>query len=159
MGLEIERKFLVNKDLFKPSSKGEVIHQRYLKRGSDHSIRIRIMGNVAFLTIKSRVSDIVRNEFEYEIPLKDANEMIKIFKDQPSVEKIRYQQIHDSSLWVVDEFLGENDGLLLAEIELKKSDSMFTKPEWLLEEVTHDARYHNSNLAVLPYNRWQDSNS
>ena len=154
MAKEIERKFLVNKLLFKPSSKGKPVHQIYLKRNQNDSIRIRIIGSKSFLTIKNTVSTMVRNEFEYEIPMNDAKEMIEIFKDLPSVEKIRYQELHDGNEWVVDEFLNKNSGLLMAEIELETTLTKFTRPEWLLDEVTDDPRYHNSNLAVISFSSW-----
>jgi CYTH domain-containing protein len=154
MGLEIERKFLVDKRLFKPNSKGAHIHQIYLKKEISHSVRIRIIGSNAFVTIKTTVSAMVRNEFEYEIPLTDAQEMIEIFKDMPSVKKIRHQELIDGSEWVIDEFLENNGGLLMAEIELASTSTQFTKPKWLLKEVTDDPRYHNSNLASLPFKKW-----
>ncbi len=156
MGLEIERKFLVDKRLFKPKSKGAHIHQIYLKKEISHSVRIRIIGSIAFLTIKTTISAMVRNEFEYEIPLTDAQEMIDLFKDMPSVKKIRYQELIDGSVWVIDEFLDNNKSLLMAEIELTSTSAKFTKPEWLLEEVTDDPRYHNSNLASFPFKNWAD---
>ncbi len=150
MGLEIERKFLVDKKLFKPLSKGKNIRQMYLNRGAGYSIRIRIMGSEAFITIKKTISDMIRNEFEYEIPLKDAEEMFDIFNEMPVIDKIRYQFLFEGHEWVVDEFYGKNKGLLLAEIELKSKETKFTKPTWLLKEVTNDSCYYNSNLAVNP---------
>lgn len=154
MGIEIERKFLVNKQLFKPLTEGEFIHQIYLKKEVGHSVRIRIFGTKAFVTIKTTVTAMVRNEFEYEIPLHDAQEMIEIFKDMPAIKKIRHEQLVDESVWVIDEFLGENEGLLMAEIELATTSTKFSKPKWLLEEVTDYPRYHNSNLSSFPFKKW-----
>ncbi len=152
MALEIERKFLVDHKLFKPTSKGVKIYQLYLKREATHSVRLRIMGPKAFFTIKTTISELVRNEFEYEIPEKDAREMFELFREMPSVEKIRFHENIDGDIWVIDQFLGRNKGLLLAEIELPSVDAAFSKPEWLLNEVTNNNRYHNSNLAVNPIN-------
>lgn len=154
MGVEIERKFLVDKRHFKPTSKGELIHQVYLKRNNSRSVRIRIIGKNAFITIKSTVTAMVKNEFEYAIPLHEAQEMIEIFKDLPAIKKIRYQQIIDDSECVIDEFLEKNEGLLMAEIELATTSTPFSKPNWLLNEVTDDLRYHNSNLAAFPFKEW-----
>ncbi len=156
MGLEIERKFLVDKKLFKPKTEGEHIHQIYLKKEISHSIRIRIYGRNAFVTIKTTVSAMVRNEFEYEIPLTDAKEMIVLFKDMPAIKKIRYKQVIKGSEWVIDEFLENNEGLLMAEIELASTSTRFTKPEWLLKEVTDEPRYHNSNLSSFPFKKWAE---
>ena len=154
MGIEIERKFLVDKQLFKPSIKGELVHQIYLKKETSHSIRIRIMAMKAFLTIKTSVSALVRNEFEYEIPLTDAQEMIELFRDMPAIKKIRHEMVIEGSEWVIDEFLGDNKGLLMAEIELAEASTTFKNPVWLLNEVTDDPRYHNSNLASFPFKNW-----
>lgn len=150
MALEIERKFLVNKQLFIPSTNGERVRQLYLKRDPVHSVRVRIMGSRAFVTIKKTVTEMIRNEFEYKIPLVDAKEMFGLFKDMPAIEKIRYQETINGNTWVIDEFLGKNKGLLMAEIELPSSTTKFKKPVWLDREVTKDGHYHNSNLAVNP---------
>lgn len=156
MGLEIERKFLVDKQLFKPSTKGELVHQIYLKKEKSHSIRLRIIGEKAFFTIKTTVTALVRNEFEYEIPLKDAQEMMELFKDMPSIEKKRYQLMFEGHEWVIDEFMGANVGLLMAEIELTKTSTRFKTPGWVLKEVTDDPRYRNSNLASFPFKIWNE---
>ena len=156
MGVEIERKFLVNKQLFKPSSTGQLVHQIYLKKEKGHSVRLRIIGKQAFITIKTTVSAMVKNEFEYEIPLQDAKEMFKLFHDMPSVKKIRYTESIEGHEWVVDKFEEENEGLLMAEIELATTTTNFTKPMWLQEEVTNDFRFHNSNLSVFPYKKWAE---
>jgi len=156
MGVEIERKFLVDKHLFKPSAAGELVHQVYLKRSDRRSVRVRIIGTNAFITIKSNVSAMVKNEFEYAIPLQDAQEMMEMFKELPAIKKIRYQQIIDGSEWVIDEFMEKNEGLLMAEIELSSTSASFSKPVWLLKEVTDDLRYHNSSLAAFPYKEWAE---
>jgi adenylate cyclase len=156
MGLEIERKYLVDKQKFRPLSEGTPVHQIYLQRSHEHSIRVRIMGRQAFITIKSAISAMVRNEFEYEIPLLDAQQMFEIFDKMPAVKKIRHTEIFEGNEWVIDVFSGKNDKLLMAEIELSNELENFTKPNWVLEEVTHDPRYHNSNLALNPYNEWSD---
>ena len=156
MGLEIERKYLVDKQLFKPSLTGQHVHQLYLKREKGRSVRIRIIGDHAFITIKTTISALVRNEFEYEIPLQDAHKMFELFHAMPAIKKIRYQEIIEGSEWVVDEFEGENEGLLMAEIELANTTAGFAKPKWLLGEVTNDPRFHNSNLSVSPYKKWTE---
>ncbi len=158
MSLEIERKYLVDKSKFKPLSKGVAVHQMYLKKNQDHSVRVRIMGMQAFITIKSTISNMVRNEFEYEIPLTEAEQMFNIFNKMPSVKKIRYTEIVEGNEWVIDEFLEKNNRLLMAEIELKNEQETFIKPDWVFKEVTDDPRYHNSNLASNPYNEWTDFN-
>ena len=158
MGLEIERKYLVDKDKFRPTSKGVAVEQLYLKNTKEHSVRLRIMGTQSFITIKSAISAMVRNEFEYEIPLVEAQQMFNVFKKMPTVKKIRYTEMIEGNEWVIDEFLGKNDKLLMAEIELTDEFSSFTKPNWVSEEVTNDPRFHNSNLASNPYNEWVDNN-
>jgi adenylate cyclase len=155
MALEIERKYLVNKTLWekiKPES-GNAIKQCYLFAGESGSGRVRVKGKKAYLTIKGKAEGISRSEFEYEIPLDDAEEMMRLFPTQ-TVEKIRYEVKVNGKLWEVDEFSGKNAGLLMAEIELNSVDDVFDLPEWAGQEVTHDLRYNNSRLAVYPFCEW-----
>lgn len=154
MATEIERKFLVRGADWR---RGDSVRfsQGYLNRDKHRTVRIRIASGTAFLTIKSVTSGATRAEFEYPIPLQDAQQLLKL-SDGPIIEKDRYRIDHDGSLWEVDEFLGDNAGLILAEIELQSEDQPFARPPWLGEEVTHDRRYYNSNLATEPYVKWRE---
>ena len=153
MGVEIERKFLVKKELWLALKKPEGKHYRqgYLMNREDRVVRVRIAGDQGFLTIKGAMAGISKLEYEYEIPKKDAEEMLDQFKPE-GTEKIRYRIPADSGLvWEVDEFLAENQGLIVAELELSSEDQSFSSPEWLDEEVTYDERYSNANLALNPF--------
>jgi adenylate cyclase len=152
MGVEIERKFLVNMDswqsLLKPD--GKHYRQGYLLNMHNRVVRVRIAGDQGFLTIKGATEGISRLEYEYEIPKSDAEEMLERFRPE-GTEKIRYRIPEGSGLtWEVDQFLGANEGLVVAEIELQREDQPFSKPEWLGKEVTQDERYSNSNLSLNP---------
>lgn len=152
MGVEIERKFLVNKALWERFDKPEGKHylQGYLLNGKDRVVRIRIAGDQGYITIKGAGNAISRLEYEYEIPISDVKEMLDRFKPE-CTEKIRYRVPEGNGLvWEVDEFLGANQGLIVAEIELISEDQLFSRPEWVDEEVTDDPRYSNSNLAMHP---------
>jgi adenylate cyclase len=154
MALEIERKFLVDPEKWKPSDQGTTIIQAYLGLNPYPTVRIRIAGKKAFLTIKGRSQTISRPEFEYELPVADAREMLKLAISNP-VEKTRYHEMHKGFLWEVDVFSGKNAGLVVAEIELDSEDQTFAMPEWILEEVSHDGRYYNSYLSTCPYTEWE----
>lgn len=149
MAHEIERKYLVNEELWAKVSKekSEYVQQMYLHSDKDKAIRIRIMGIKAFITIKSKISNIKRLEFEYEIPLSDAEMMMKAYADCPQIEKTRYFIPEEHHTWEVDVFHGKNEGLILAEIELSHEDELFALPDWVAQEVTDDDRYLNANLA------------
>lgn len=152
MGIEIERKFLVNKKLWKALDKPEGKHYRqgYLLNGKEQIVRIRIAGDQGFITIKGAGEGISRLEYEYEIPKSDAQEMLDRFKPE-GTEKIRYRIPEGNGLvWEVDEFLGDNQGLIVAEIELDAEEQLFAHPDWLDKEVTEDPRYSNSSLALHP---------
>ena len=149
MGKEIERKFLVRRELWKPTSEGVIIRQGYLSQVPERVVRVRLMGDKAYLAIKGKNVGVTRMEFEYEIPTTDAVEMLKLC-EQPIIEKTRYQE----GAWEVDEFGGVNEGLLLAEIELLTETENFVRPKWLGEEVSCDSRYYNSNLVERPYTTW-----
>lgn len=152
MGVEIERKFLVVAARWRPGE-GTLLRQGYLNRDPERTVRARIAGAQAFITIKGASRGPVRAEFEYPIPLEDAATLLQMC-DGPLIEKVRYQVEHRGCCWEVDEFLGDNRGLLLAEIELTAPDQAFERPDWVGEEVTHDPRYFNSRLAVHPYTTW-----
>jgi adenylate cyclase len=153
MGLEIERKFLVDTKKWQPSDEGTCLVQAYLGLAPHPTVRIRIAGDKAFLTIKGRTDSFSRPEFEYEIPVGDANELIKLAISNP-VEKTRFLVYHKDSCWEVDVFSGRNKGLVLAEIELTAENQIFEYPEWILNEVTGDKRYYNSYLSVCPFSEW-----
>lgn len=147
MALEIERKFLVKKELWDLQSKpeGMPVIQGYLSKSAKQTVRIRILDDEGFITLKGPFHAGIRNEFEYPVPADDVYEMFSLF-DPPHVEKIRYRVIHQGKRWEVDEFKGKNAGLFLAEIELTDPGETFERPEWLGEEVTGDPRYLNENL-------------
>lgn len=152
MAIEIERKFLVTDDQWRDAP-AVYFCQGYLNRSKERTVRIRVAGERGFLTIKGANKGASRTEFEYEIPLADAKQLLTLC-DGPLIEKYRRNIVHDKMLWEVDEFFGENLGLVVAEIELESEDQSFLKPDWVGEEVTEDARYYNSNLSSLPYNLW-----
>jgi len=153
MPIEIERKFLVDHTLWKPTDEGTKIIQAYLGLYPSPTVRIRIAGEKGFLTIKGRSQTIARPEFEYEVPLNEALEMLDLAISNP-VEKIRYEVKHEGFLWEVDVFSGKNSGLIMAEIELDSESQEFQRPDWLLEEVTTDGRYYNSYLSGCPFSEW-----
>ena len=154
MALEIERKFLVKYDGYKKNSSESLYCQGYLKSGGNSVVRVRIAGDKAFLTIKGAAKGTVRHEFEYPIPINDAKFMLKLC-EKPLIEKVRYIVDYEGMTWEVDEFLGENQGLVIAEIELTSENQTFQKPDWVGEEVTSSPRYYNSNLIHSPFKTWQ----
>lgn len=153
MAKEIERKFLVNKSLFRPSGEGEYIAQGYLSVVPERTVRVRIKKNRGYLTIKGKNSGISRSEFEYEIPKSDAEELLELC--EPSIIiKRRYTINVNGSCWEVDIFEGDNAGLMVAEIELASEQEPFNKPDWVGEEISFDAKYYNSNLSKNPFKSW-----
>lgn len=154
MAKEIERKFLV-KESWQPQAEGIQIAQGYLSTVPERTVRVRIKGDKAFLTIKGRNHGISRAEFEYEIPLKEAQELLAL-AEQPVLNKVRYLEKHGDFIWEIDVFAGENEGLVVAEIELPTEEMEFVKPDWLGEEVSGDVRYYNANLIKTPYNLWKN---
>ena len=156
MGVEIERKFLLASDGWKNRVKGDTIRQGYLSADHDRVVRVRVMNQDAFITIKSSTDGLFRNEWEYPVPLADAEDMLLRLCLRPLIEKNRYRIVHDGMIWEVDEFFGENTGLLIAEIELESVDQAFSLPEWVGREVTDDSRYYNTNLMRNPFQMWKD---
>ena len=156
--LEIERKFLVKSDAFKAEAfKSSEIKQGYLNSHPERTTRIRIQDDTAFLTIKGKSSEsgLSRFEWEKEIPVNEALELLKLC--EPGViEKMRYLVKAGAHVFEIDEFFGENEGLVMAEIELKSEDDTFEKPEWLGKEVTGDNKYYNSQLCTNPYKNWKN---
>lgn len=153
MALEIERKFLVDPSKWTPTDQGTRIIQAYLGLAPNPTVRIRIAGEKAFLTIKGRSETISRPEFEYEVSVADAQEMLKLAISNP-VEKTRHELMYEGFLWEIDVFSGKNEGLIMAEIELESEFQEFSRPDWVLEEVSNDGRYYNSYLSGCPYSEW-----
>nr|WP_315430663.1 CYTH domain-containing protein [uncultured Albidiferax sp.] len=152
MGIEIERKFLVTGPDWRQGV-GTFFSQGYLNRDKQRTVRVRIAGAQGFLTIKGANQGATRAEFEYEIPLSDAEQLLALC-DGPIIQKVRRVLVHAGFTWEVDEFEGLNAGLVVAEIELTSEDEVFERPLWLGREVTDDARYFNSNLATTPFSAW-----
>lgn len=156
MGQEIERKFLVTGDGWR-TGHCTTIRQGYLSIEPARTVRVRTKVSetaTAYLTIKGESSGAARAEYEYAIPVDDANELLDTLCRRPLIEKHRYTLDVAGMSWEVDEFFGDNRGLVVAEIELDDADQSFTKPEWLGEEVTEDPRYFNAALTQTPYKSW-----
>lgn len=153
--LEIERKFLVNKEIWDSVVKSPGIRycQGYLAIDAEKIIRVRVAGDRGFLTIKGKSDSFSHPEFEYSIPYEEALELIHNFTPV-QVEKIRYRIPYGSHVFEVDEFYGRNEGLMIAEIELNDPMEVFEKPDWLSDEVTGDARYYNAYLSLHPFDEW-----
>jgi adenylate cyclase len=155
MAIEIERKFLVRDESWRAQADAGVFYsQGYISSDPRSSVRVRIAAQAAWLNIKSAATPIRRLEFEYAIPQADAREMLANLCADAPVEKIRYHVEHAGRLWEVDVFEGANAGLVIAEIELDHESDAFEAPPWLGDEVSHDPRYYNMNLARLPYSQW-----
>ena len=152
--MEIERKFLLKDDSWRLSAVGKKYHQGYLSSNKERTVRIRTMDDRGYLTIKGIAKGAVRVEYEYEIPATEAQAMLEDLCEKPLIEKIRYKIEHQGLVWEVDEFYGENQGLIMAEVELDFKDQKFEKPEWVGAEVTGDSKYFNSNLIHHPYSQW-----
>lgn len=153
MPLEIERKFLVAGQPWQGLAEGLVIRQGYLALSESNVVRVRVGGGRAWLTIKGPTQGISRLEFEYEIPLQDANSLLGLC-DGAIIEKTRYRIEEEGVLFELDVFGGENAGLVVAEVELEREEEDFFRPAWLGEEVSHDPRYRNSALSLRPYSSW-----
>ena len=154
MSVEIERKFLVRGEGWKALGKQVLLRQGYLSSTPDRVVRVRIEGEEARLTIKGRNVGATRGEWEYPIPREDAAALLDRLCERPLIEKYRRRIEYRGFTWEVDEFLGENAGLVVAEIELQREDQYFDKPDWIGDEVTHDTRYFNANLIRYPYRDW-----
>lgn len=155
MAVEIERKFLVRNDSWRSGVEEETrILQGYLADGPRATVRVRVKGDLAYLTVKGATSGISRTELEYRIPLEDAEVMLRELARPPLIEKTRFKVRHGRHLWDLDVFAGDNAGLVLAEIELDSEEADFERPPWAGDEVSDDPRYFNVNLAQHPYRRW-----
>ena len=153
MGIEIERKYLLLNDTWR--SMGTPVHyaQGYLVADGERTVRVRVAGAEGFLTIKGKSLGISRKEFEYQIPVSEAMELMDLCVSA-IIEKYRTKVLFEGKIWEIDEFEGENKGLIMAEIELKSQDETFAIPPWISEEVTGDYRYFNSYLARIPFKNW-----
>ena len=154
MGMEIERKFLVREHSFLSDLSGTAYVQGYLSHQVQGTIRVRRAGDKGFLTIKSPVQGMTRHEFEYEIPLADATQILELFCDR-LIEKTRYLVPFEGKTWEVDVFSGANEGLVMAEVELEDEDEDVALPDWAGMEVTYDKRYFNSWLISNPWPEWK----
>ena len=157
MATEIERKFLVVNDGWR----GHVTSHKSMMQGcfaggGKASIRVRITGEIANLNIKSATLDVTRKEYEIPIPVEDAREMVDLLCEKPVIEKTRHYIPQGQHVWEVDEFIGDNEGLIVAEIELSDADEAFEKPSWLGKEVSDDTRYYNVCLVKNPYKNWRN---
>ncbi|MDF3034750.1 MAG: adenylate cyclase [Paucimonas sp.] len=155
MGKEIERKFLVQGESWKRLAEPVLIMQGYLSSDPARTVRVRLEAEKGTLTVKGPVSGVSRGEWEYSIPAKDARELLETLCHTPLIHKHRYRIPADGLMWEIDEFFGDNAGLVVAEIELSAEDQQFELPAWLGEEVSGDPRYFNSNLLRHPYSQWQ----
>lgn len=160
MAIEIEHKFLlVNDDWRKHVNHAVKYRQGYLSSQPTSSIRVRTSNDHAWLNIKTATIGTQRHEYEYEIPMDDANEILTHLCKKPLIEKTRHFVTNEGHLWEIDEFEGDNQGLIVAEIELTETGLSFAKPLWIGLEVTDDLRYYNNNLAIHPYSEWRKKNS
>ena len=154
MAKEIERKFLIKRELWQPQSQGVEIRQGYLSLDPERTVRVRTKGAKGYLTIKGKNQGISRTELEYEIPYEEASQMLEELCLRPLVEKTRYLEQHGQQLWEIDIFAGDNEGLAVAEAELPSEDTALALPIWIDREVSGEDRYYNSSLIKLPYKNW-----
>jgi len=154
MSREIERKYLVVGDAWRFLGTATEIRQGYLSTVKERTVRVRVVGDAAYLTIKGITRGATRTEFEYPIPVSDADEMLDELCERPLIEKTRHVVISAGMVWEIDEFAGVNDGLTIAEVELEREDQPFEIPDWVGDEVTADPRYFNANLIAHPFSRW-----
>lgn len=154
MGKEIERKYLVKDNSWKELTAGVYYRQGYLSTVKERTVRVRTVGEKGYLTIKGVTTGVTRSEFEYEIPAEEANQMLDNLCEKPIIEKLRAKVPFDGLTWEIDEFHGENEGLIVAEVELQDENQKYEKPSWVGEEVSGDPRYFNSNLIKNPFKNW-----
>ena len=154
MAQEIERKFLVVGDAWRALAAETSYRQGYLATAKGRTVRVRRAGEKAYLTVKGPSAGASRAEFEYEIPTGDADAMLETLCVRPLIEKTRRKIPFEGLVWDVDEFAGDNEGLVVAEVELTEEGQEVSLPDWVGEEVTHDPRYFNANLVAHPYKDW-----
>jgi adenylate cyclase len=153
MALEIERKFLVKENTWR-NGQGTMYRQGYLNSDENRNVRVRVIEDRGYLTVKGISKGATRVEYEYEIPKAEADDMLDNLCEKPLISKKRFTIEFKGFVWEVDEFFGDNEGLIIAELELESEDQVFIKPEWIGEEVTEDPKYFNSNLIHRPYSKW-----
>jgi CYTH domain-containing protein len=154
MAKEIERKYLLDLSKWTPQSEGTHFKQGYLNAQKERVVRVRIEGTKAKLTIKGITTGVTRAEFEYLIPVEDASILLDNLCEQPLIDKHRHKEVHFGKTWEIDVFHGENEGLVVAEIELASEDEKIEFPAWVGAEVSSDPRYFNSNLLKHPFKNW-----
>lgn len=154
MAKEIERKFIIDISQLGDLKSGVEIKQGYISTTDNTAVRIRLLGDKAFLTLKGKNTGATRSEFEYEIPVKDANEMLAEFCSGPIIDKTRYLVEHCDHTWEVDIFRGDNDGLIVAEVEMQSENESVDIPTWVVKEVTGEDKYYNANLLNNPFKNW-----
>ena len=154
MGREIERKFLVVGDGWRAGGKRSRLRQGYLCASKERSVRVRLEDGAGTVTIKGPTKGVSRAEYEYRIPARDAAALLRLC-EKPLIEKARTRVRHGGLIWEIDEFAGDNRGLIVAEVELRRADQKIKLPPWIGREVTRDARYLNANLFKNPYRRWR----
>jgi adenylate cyclase len=154
MGHEIERKYLVDVTRWSPRDSGTHLVQGYLSSRPERVVRVRIAGDAAKLTIKGPTVGVTRTELEYDIPHADAKLMLDTLCERPLIDKHRYKETIGGRTWEIDVFHGDNDGLVIAEVELQSEDDAIELPPWVGAEVSHDQRYYNSNLLKHPFSSW-----
>lgn len=154
MATEIERKYLVLDETWRSRAVGMVFRQGYLSTVKERTVRVRVVGHLGYLTVKGLTVGSVRTEFEYEVPIADAEQMLDELCEQPLIEKTRYVIEENGLTWEIDEFAGANEGLIVAEVELGDESQQVDPPDWVGEEVTDDARYFNANLIAHPFSEW-----
>jgi adenylate cyclase len=155
MGKEIERKFLVKGDSWRGPGRGILVRQGHLSTDPERVVRVRTAGKRGYVTIKGKGQGLTRPEYEYGIPPREAAEILDTLCVGSIIEKTRYHVEYEGRTWEIDEFHGDNQGLVIAELELEREDEDFEIPEWIGEEVSDDPRYLNVNLALHPYNQWR----
>ncbi len=155
MGIEIEKKFLVKNDSYKNLAEAEIYSQGFLSTEKERVVRVRISKEKGWLTVKGLSKGAKRSEFEYEIPVNDAAFMIDKICQKPNILKKRYHIPWGKFVWEVDEFLNENEGLVIAEIELEAENQEFQLPDWIGEEVTGEEKYYNAYLIKHPFKSWK----
>ena len=153
MGTEIERKFLVKEGPWREAA-ADTYRQGYLSTVKERTVRVRTINDKGYLTVKGISVGASRLEFEYEIPVADAGELLDNLCEKPLIEKQRYKLDHGGLTWEIDVFFGDNEGLIVAEVELQSEDQVFERPDWVADEVTSDPRYYNANLISNPYSGW-----
>ena len=154
MGIEIEKKFLLKNDDWRKLAQGKEYRQGYLSSVKERTVRIRTIEDTGYLTIKGVSQGASRAEYEYVIPVDEANAMLDTLCEKPLIEKKRFKISYQGFIWEIDEFSGVNQGLIMAEVELASETQPFAKPEWIGVEVTQDSRYFNANLVHHPFNKW-----